>query len=86
MNKIARDYVGENYFVSDFVALKSECNCPEQAVHSDYHTSLSNQFAEHFPLGAILALEHETKLKVFKGSINTVTITKEQMMEVKIPK
>ncbi|RKP16276.1 hypothetical protein ROZALSC1DRAFT_31723, partial [Rozella allomycis CSF55] len=64
-----------------FVALKSACNCPEQAVHSDYHTSLSNQFAEHFPLGAILALEHETKLKVFKGSINTVTITKEQMME-----
>ncbi|RKP17168.1 hypothetical protein ROZALSC1DRAFT_24478 [Rozella allomycis CSF55] len=86
MNKIARDYVGENYFVSDFVALKSECNCPEQAVHSDYDTSLSNQFAENFPLGAILALEHGTRLKVFKGSINTVTVTKEQMMEVKIPK
>ncbi|EPZ34208.1 hypothetical protein O9G_004324 [Rozella allomycis CSF55] len=71
MNKIARDYV----------ELKSECNCPEQAVHSDYDTSLSYQFAENFPLGAILALEHGTRLKVCKGSINTVTVTKEQMME-----
>ncbi|RKP17117.1 hypothetical protein ROZALSC1DRAFT_31043, partial [Rozella allomycis CSF55] len=61
--------------------LKSECNCPEQAVHSDYDTSLSYQFAENFPLGAILALEHGTRLKVCKGSINTVTVTKEQMME-----
>ncbi|RKP19360.1 hypothetical protein ROZALSC1DRAFT_29027 [Rozella allomycis CSF55] len=45
------------------------------------NASISQHSEQNFPLGAILTLEHETRLKVFKGSIITVTVTKDQMMD-----
>ncbi|RKP17671.1 hypothetical protein ROZALSC1DRAFT_23978, partial [Rozella allomycis CSF55] len=83
-NNIIHFYIDPQYRASEFVALLSLPGCPSQAVHRDYFDykkSLMDHYGENYPIGAILALDDNTKLNVFKGSPNEISAIKKSNMK-----
>jgi hypothetical protein len=72
------DFLKEQYpnlYAYDWVVIKSHDKCQEQAPHSDFEPSkeLKAVADEFMPLGVLIAIQPDTRLKVWKGSIELIT-------------
>ncbi|RKP20558.1 hypothetical protein ROZALSC1DRAFT_21280 [Rozella allomycis CSF55] len=55
--RLVIDFIGINYIVTDLVPLMSEAGCQTQRIHTDYSMDRIDEYADHFPPPAIMALE-----------------------------
>ncbi|RKP16263.1 hypothetical protein ROZALSC1DRAFT_25481 [Rozella allomycis CSF55] len=81
--------LGPKYSPVDLLFLRSLRGCEDQAIHCDHDPKRAKEYADNFPLSAILAIQEGSKLVIHHEDLNYVKknrfVTMSSRREVEIP-